>query len=140
MSTYRGMYVKAIIKKEFRRDLEMVINKELDWEDCDNQAFKDLSNQTRAEMIPFCSESINNVWDNKYAQLPVTFDIQYGILEFANTIKNGGDVILYFIFNTLATIAETAHIEVLDEQWSTSKKYEVKRGCVESSKGNLYYI
>ncbi|MNL91037.1 hypothetical protein D3C81_07640 [compost metagenome] len=140
MSTYRGMYVKAIIKKEYRSDLEGVINKELAWEDCANKVFRDLANQTRAEMLPFCLESINTVWDNKYAQLPVTLDMQYGILEFANTIKNGGDIIMYFIFNTLATIAETAHIEVLDEQWNTSKKYEVKSGCVESSKGNLYYI
>lgn len=133
MGMYTGLRFKAIIKKEYRKDIKQLMN-DFDecWGSCENEVLKSFEIISRSSFIPFGSLcNMPDCWENPDNEEATDgferyFNEATGLLCFQCSLKNYNNTIEYFINNIASLICEELiHCEVLYEEFSTSTLYEL---------------
>lgn len=147
MGMYTGLRFKAIIKKEYRDDINQLINDSNEtWRVCKNEVLKSFDTINRSDFIPFgplCY--MPNCWENPENEEATDgferyFNKATGLLCFQCSLKNYNNTIEYFINNIASLICEELiHCEVLYEEFSTSTFYELKCGKIEAVDYGIEY-
>lgn len=138
MGMYTGLRFKGTVKEKFRNDFENIALKG-DWEESDDEVFKEFGNVSRAGFIPCGSLAyMPNEWEtspyNKYGDgVPTdgfdrTYNKETGRWTFQCSLKNYENTIEEFFKIVPYFIQEVEHAEVFYEEWRYSSKFELIDG------------
>ena len=130
MGMYIGLRFKGIVKEKFRKDFEDIALYG-NWEESDNEIFRQFGNVFRSGFIP-CGglaympdkwdiEVFDNNFDRTYNEKTGKWTFQCSLKNYNNTIEKFLEIVPYFI-------EEVEHVEVFYEEWRYSKKYELVDG------------
>ena len=140
MGMYTGLRFKGIVKEEFRNGFECIaLNGE--WEEFDDEVFKDFADFSRSRFIPLgilsympdewetepYDEYLNGTptdgFDRAYDKSSGRWTFQCSLKNYNGTIEEFFNIVPYFI-------EEVEHAEVLHEEWRYSEKYELIDGMM----------
>lgn len=140
MGMYTGLRFKGIVKEEFRNEFENIALSG-DWEESENEVFKEFSNVSRAVFIPCGALAyMPDEWEtapyNEYGDgVPTdgfdrTYDKETGRWTFQCSLKNYNNTIEEFFEIVPYFIEEIEHAEVFYEEWRYSTKIELVDGKI----------
>lgn len=155
MGMYTGLRFKAIIKKEYREDIKIVMESRY-WEDCKHKELIEFNEVIGGcDSIPFgelCympdqwkveTGKVDKYGYEEYADtdgFEAYFNEHTGLWCFQCSLKNYESEIEYFLENVATLIVEKSiHIEKIYEQWESSIMYEIKDGKLIESRYRILY-
>ena len=138
MGMYTGLRFKGIVKEEFRNEFEDIAL-EGNWEESNNDVFRQFGSVSRANFIPCGALAyMPDKWeeapfDKYYIGTPTdgferTYDKNSGRWTFQCSLKNYNSTIESFFDIVPYFIEEIEHAEVFYEEWSHSIKLELVNG------------
>lgn len=153
MGMYTGLRFKAIIKKEYREDIDIILKSKNSWEDCSHELFKDYSKVSRSDYIPFGSPAyMPEVWEGEpYDEekpwncratngFDRYFNKETGLLCFQCSLKNYDSTIELFLNKVAKVIIDkTIHIEVLYEEDEVSTLYNIENNNIKELDYGIRY-
>lgn len=156
MGMYTGLRVKCIVKKEYRKDIDKLINTDdLEWKDLDDITFKAFAQINRSSMIPFGSLSyMPDEWEKPtggkdkwgFDETIDTdgfdrfFNVDTGVLCFQCSLKNYESTIEIFLNIFLSKICQKSyHIEKLYEEDGISTLYKIENGALQELDCGIVY-
>ena len=140
MGMYTGLRFKGIVKEEFRNEFENIALSG-DWEESENEVFKEFGNVSRASFIPCGALAyMPDEWEtapyNEYGNgvstdgFDRTYDKETGRWTFQCSLKNYNNTIEEFFNIVPYFIEEIEHAEVFYEEWRYSIKIELIDGKI----------
>lgn len=141
MGMYTGLRFKGIVKEEFRNEFaDIALNG--NWEESNNEVFKQFGSVSRASFIPCGALAYMPVeWETErfgkhHNDIPTdgfdrTYDKESGRWTFQCSLKNYEDTIEEFLKIVPYFIEEVEHAEVYYETWRYSERYELVDGKME---------
>ena len=140
MGMYTGLRFKGIVKEEFRNEFEGIAL-EGNWEESNNDVFKQFGSVSRASFIPcgalayMPDEWETEPFDEYYDGTPTdgfdrTYDKETGRWTFQCSLKNYNNTIEEFFEIVPYFIEEIEHAEVFYEEWRYSTKIELVDGKI----------
>lgn len=129
MGMYTGLRFKGIVKEEFRNEFENIALSG-DWEESENEVFKEFGNVSRASFIPCGALAyMPYEWETSPSDgFDRTYNKETGRWTFQCSLKNYNDTIEEFFKIVPYFIQEIEHAEVFYEEWSHSVKLELING------------
>ena len=154
MGMYTGLRFKGIVKKEYREDIELLLNDPEEWKACKHKELHEFGNSfDRSGFIPFGSLSyMPDCWEGepydekKPWDCPDTdgfdrkFNRETGYWSFQCSLKNYEDEIEYFINKIVPLICDKViHCEEFYEEWEVSNLYELEDGEIKELSYGIRY-
>ena len=134
MGMYTGLRFKGIVKEEFRNEFEDIAL-EGNWEESNNEVFRNFGGVSRADFIPCGSLAyMPDEWGDDYDAtdgFDRTYDKSSGRWTFQCSLKNYDNTIQKFLDIVPYFIEAIEHAEVYYEEWCYSNKYELVNGKME---------
>ena len=132
MGMYTGLKFKGIVKEKFRKNFEDIALYG-DWEESDDEIFRQFGKVSRSGFIP-CGglaympdkweiEVFDNNFDRTYDEKTGRWTFQCSLKNYDNTIEKFLEIVPYFI-------EELEYVEVFYEEWRYSKRYELMDGKI----------
>lgn len=149
MGMYTGFRFKGLIKQKYRQDIYNVIYGNKEWEDCENEIFKEFSKVDRSYMIPngisaylpdCWYKDSNNHFDSEATNgFELYFNNTTGLLCFQCEVKNY-EPLEYFIKEVSKVIcSKLIHAEILYEGNEISTLYKLKDGIIIQKEYGIRY-
>lgn len=127
MGMYTGLRFKGTVKEEFRNEFEDIAL-EGNWEESDNDVFKQFGSVSRAMFIPCGALAyMPDEWEAE-DEFDRTYDKNSGRWTFQCSLKNYNYTIEEFMKIVPYFIEEVEHAEVFYEEWSHSVRLELVDG------------
>jgi hypothetical protein len=122
---YTGLIFSGIVKSNYRSEVSALVNTG-SWSNTCSALFRNFSNYSRCDFIPFGSLSyMPDSWDDL---THLTYDEQSGEWSFVCSLKNYDGEIDRFLEMTPTFMESVSHAEVLYETWAYSKEYKLVNG------------
>lgn len=142
MGSYTGLRCKVKLKEEFVPVVEKLIQTR-EWSNLSYAFLDEFSTYSRADSIPFAQDrnSMPYLWVSDEELNDWKNRTEEDIWIFQCSLKNYDKTLECFLKNVLSVIAEEAyHIEIYDEDWDSSKFYELinDKIIVSEREGILY--
>lgn len=127
MGMYTGLRFKGTVKEEFRNEFEDIAL-EGNWEESNNDVFKQFGSVSRAMFIPCGALAyMPDEWEDDDG-FDRTYDKNSGRWTFQCSLKNYNYTIEEFMKIVPYFIEEVEHAEVFYEEWSHSVRLELVDG------------
>ena len=127
MGMYTGLRFKGTVKEEFRNEFEDIAL-EGNWEESNNDVFKQFGSVSRAMFIPCGALAyMPDEWADEDG-FDRTYDKNSGRWTFQCSLKNYNYTIEEFMKIVPYFIEEVEHAEVFYEEWSHSVRLELGGG------------
>ena len=127
MGMYTGLRFKGTVKEEFRNEFEDIAL-EGNWEESNNDVFKQFGSVSRAMFIPCGALAyMPDEWADEDG-FDRTYDKNSGRWTFQCSLKNYNYTIEEFMKIVPYFIEEVEHAEVFYEEWSHSVRLELVDG------------
>lgn len=122
MEMYTGLRVKVIIKEEYGKYLEELVDNKYDYKMSSLDLFRNYSKLSRSFLIPNSSAKID--FDKWKDVCNPSYDRERREWEFVCALKNDEQIIQYFFKNILSVIVEEIiYLETWYEEDLESEKY-----------------
>lgn len=145
MGMYTGLRFKGIVKPEYRDMVQNIFFHDYEWEDYKERYpfLKEFAELNRSLMIPRGALAyMPSSWDNGSIDsegFDRHLDMTTGYCSFKCSLKNYSNEIYTFIQTVIPIIMEkTDHIEVMYEEWSGSRMYQLMHGTIIEVEGIKY--
>jgi hypothetical protein len=120
---YTGLRFKGIVKEQFRKTFELIAMGG-DWENSDDERFREFGNYDRASFIPM-GILCYMPWDDDDEEFIRSYDKETGRWVFQCSLKNYNDTIEKFLDMVPYFMESVEFCEVLYEEWGWSAGYEL---------------